>query len=493
MTRDTRFDRVYKDPRFQRPKKKDSKVVVDPRFQAVFTDSAFQAERVPIDKYGRKNRETKHKGDLRRLYHIEEAPPAYDPARGEGFIQQQSDLSDSDTASVISEPQEEADDLEPLYPGTQAEQAPLGSATRRLALVNLDWDQIHTDDIYHLVHSFKPPLGSIISVKKFISSFGQERIASEKLQGPPSSIFPQENTAHNDSALELKDDADEFVDHELRKYQLERLKYYYVIIETDSVETARHIYQECDGREFEKTCNVLDLRYVPNETVFEEKDAQGQLLMVEESRSLQVKYQPHVTATRALQHTQVKLTWDNDDPRRSRVTRSFKPKNLEDEDYEAYLASSASEDELDGSKYKTLLESGDAGNVFSGKNMSGSTSNKDVHMEMTFHTALETRKKKITTHNAVSNDEKQQAHLSLMIDNESDTRKHFDMKEIIKAGQKKRGSGPSDDFNMQFDDPRFAAVYDSSVYSIDPTHPSFKKTRNMSTLLEKKRARTANE
>jgi len=73
---------------------------------------------------------------------------------------------------------------------------------------------------------------------------------------------------------ELKITSDEGQDFDpvaLRRYQLDRLRYYYAIVEFDSVHTAKTIYEECDGTEFEKSANILDLRYVPMDVTFDDE------------------------------------------------------------------------------------------------------------------------------------------------------------------------------------------------------------------------------
>lgn len=165
----------------------------------------------PVDKYGRV-KESSQKNDLKRFYHLEddsdgendvadqnaneeepEVPisksrisikqrdPNYDPARGEGVIDTSDSDSDSDSDSNSDAGQDETalDDSSgmELHPLSEMKETSYGEATHRLALQNMDWDQIEASDLYILFNSFKPALGSIDSIKVYMSQFGKERIA----------------------------------------------------------------------------------------------------------------------------------------------------------------------------------------------------------------------------------------------------------------------------------------------------------------------------
>ena len=52
----------------------------------------------------------------------------------------------------------------------------------------------------------------------------------------------------------------EFHREKLRQYEINRLRYYYAVIDCDSSETANTIYEKCNGIEFENSASRLDLR-----------------------------------------------------------------------------------------------------------------------------------------------------------------------------------------------------------------------------------------
>ena len=46
-------------------------------------------------------------------------------------------------------------------------------------------------------------------------------------------------------------------------------RYFYAVVECDTVEAASHLFSELEGAEFERSANVFDLSFVPDDMTFD--------------------------------------------------------------------------------------------------------------------------------------------------------------------------------------------------------------------------------
>ncbi|ORZ38362.1 hypothetical protein BCR44DRAFT_1429114 [Catenaria anguillulae PL171] len=328
---------------------------------------------------------------------------------------------------------------------------PMGDATRRFAAVNMDWDHIKAADLFKVFDSLKPPGAVIQKVSVYPSEFGRECMAHEAQFGPalgggksvamdaPAAVGsdvesededrageekeepsedesdadddeqvdatdPSSRMKRNLRTLEMEEDDTDFDSVALRKYQLERLRYYYAVVECDTVDTAYTIFKAADGAEFEATSNFFDLRFIPDDVSFEEDEPARDVATPESA----VAYRPIKFETKALQSSNVKLTWDEDDPDRAQITRkTLSYDELKALDFKDYVASDsdddadASGDEADDeiAKYRALLGlDGTSGGANKGKKKqkrgkagdSDGSDDESVHgdMEITFTAGL---------------------------------------------------------------------------------------------------------
>lgn len=396
---DSRFSALSKDPRYRLPSRREARTSVDPRFKTLFTDQEFR-KKAGVDRYGRKIKPEAGKKELERLYQLdkeekpkpkskgekkqeqevkgseseqedddhdesedEELVATRDPAR-EGFSESES--SEEET----SDEEESGSDGEALLAEDtagqeQTESIPMGEVSRRIACVNLDWDNIRAADIMAVAQSFAPNGGRVENVTIYPSEFGRERLEREEIEGPPKEIFAnasgkQRDEVEDDDSEEddeqikerlLKDQAnegEEFNSAALRQYQLERLRYYYAVMSCDNKSTAKAIYDSMDGREYLTTSNFFDLRFVPDDTSFEEDKPH------DECNSLPSGYKPNDFRTEALTHSKVRLTWDDDDPSRKEVQkRAFSRAEIDENDLQAYIGSDDSDADSISSRQST--------------------------------------------------------------------------------------------------------------------------------------------
>ncbi|KAK2578060.1 hypothetical protein KPH14_008475 [Odynerus spinipes] len=268
-------------------------------------------------------------------------------ARGEGVL-----LTDSSSDEESSEYSDENESIEHEWGELDKDAETTNESTYRLAICNMDWDRIRAVDLMVLFNSFLPSGGLIHSVTIYPSEFGLQRMKEEEVKGPVELVDSKnEEKAQSESENE---EGSEYHMEKLRRYQLNRLKYFYAVIECDSADTANKIYTECDGLEYESTATKLDLRFIPNDMTFDQEPREVCTELPELS-----KYQPRQFTTTALQQVKVELTWDETNPERQELTNklsSGKINEINENDLQAYLASATSDDEADEENGKNNIQ-----------------------------------------------------------------------------------------------------------------------------------------
>ncbi|XP_078672840.1 ESF1 homolog [Branchiostoma floridae x Branchiostoma belcheri] len=250
-----------------------------------------------------------------------------DLARGEGNMETSS--SDSELEFDEDESEHEWGELDKSAPTTE-------KPTHRFAVCNMDWDRIKAVDLLVVFNSFKPTGGLVKSVKIFPSEYGAKRLQEEDLQGP-AELLGGDDKNEEDGETEQ---GSKYSTERLRRYQLNRLKYYYAVVECDSVQTSAAIYKQCDGLEFELSAATMDLRFIPDDMTFEEQQP------TQVATDAPPTYKPSVFFNTALQQTSVELTWDETNKERLDVTmRKFKEEDIDKLDLTEYLASSSGEED----------------------------------------------------------------------------------------------------------------------------------------------------
>ena len=403
---DPRFVDFATDPRFRLPSKKHTRTKIDKRFSRLLTDDDFSST-AKVDRYGRKlnagakkkaleklympddvdeegevaksmlqsknlepesegsvNKEEEEEEDVGNVENEDEeddeddliatqlSQANYDPARGGGFSSSSEDESDDEEIEI-----EAAE-----FPDLQAQEVEMGEVSARIAVVNLDWDNIRAVDLMAVFQSFVKPGGKIHKISIYQSEYGKERMEKEELEGPPKEIFAKKQEEDDDEddseyseddsdaedekikkELQKEDDGQDFDGAALRQYQLERLRYYYAVLVCSDNDTAQKIYEATDGTEYLSSANFFDLRFIPDGTDFEDKPR-------DECTSVPEGYRPAEFITDALQHSKVKLTWDTNPEETSRkdaIKRAFSGSRAQigENDLRAYLGSdSESED-----------------------------------------------------------------------------------------------------------------------------------------------------
>lgn len=224
-----------------------------------------------MDKYGRQLSDVQETESLRRFYRVDPAEFSAGPdyARGQVLLESSDEEDDkpsddenedivvlgpdTDKPPLVLEgedaevnlDEDDTVDLVPQatpYPKVASEDEQESSCrTRRIAVVDLDWDYVRATHLYKIFSSavspakssksdtaFTPAMqGKVLSVRIYPSKFGLERMAREE-NGPPLELFKKKKMTDEDDVNERTiyetGNSGEYDEDALRKYQLERLR-----------------------------------------------------------------------------------------------------------------------------------------------------------------------------------------------------------------------------------------------------------------------------
>ena len=356
-----RFKKIYSDPKFKPIPKKIKKIELnDKRFEKMFTDKNFISS-TEIDEYGRNISKSKKNNDIEKYYSIKHKEKLNKNNNKEN--KNEDDESSSDTSEefeeFLKENQKEeieyAKEIEDEYNNNK--NIPMGEETKRLAIQNLDWENIHAVDLFMILNSFCSGTQKVTKVEIYPSEFGIKEMEKENLNGPDEQIYNkdykpknkknknnenEEEENSNENSFDSSENSEGYDPIELRKYELKKLKYYYAVIYCDSIQTASKLYSECDGKEIERTQCFMDMRFIPDSLTkfpFPPKEICDHVPVNKE-------YVQNFRPNNALQDTKVKLTWDETNKdREDLIERAFKKEGFNEEEINELLVSSDEEDD----------------------------------------------------------------------------------------------------------------------------------------------------
>jgi len=551
LVQDDRFKAVHFDPRFASISKKERKFKIDPRFGQVLSDPRFKTIG-KVDKYGRKVEVPKSNKEMEEFYYMENDEEIEDnlddveemevniddsdlqklkqrhgkkkekqekeklKTKGKAKVQKQENSKPNcfteDGRFEWNEESSSASDLEDIDLGidqdefaneedlwdSEEQSIPEGDPTKRLAMVNYDWENTKAPDVMLFLSSFVPRNGFIKSVKVYPSEFGLEKMKEEEKLGPQG-IWKKDQVDEDELEKEKDDldiDADApwiFRDNEnvdidpikLRKYEKERLRYYYAVIECDSIGTAKTLYENCDGLEMELTSIKIDLRYIPNDTKFEREPKE---VCTEVPATASVK----CFLNRAVHHTNVKLTWDEPKPNRFKELDQKEIDDYDKMDLSKYIADSDSSNDSEDqeeeiAKKRDLLLGNISKDWRSDFDKSKKNKRRDEEIIIKFNPGFDELGNRILE-KANPEKAKEKKKQTKKVKKEDDdyfeeevpektkeelAREEEELKLLVDEKEEKKG------FKPNFKDERFRGIYEESKkFQIDPTSKHFRKEEN---------------
>ena len=275
---------------------------------------------------------------------------------------------------------------------------------------------------------------------------------------------------------------------QLRKYEVNKMRYFYAVIHCNSKETAERIYNEYNDFEFELSSIRLNLSFIADDLVFSQE-------VKETATQVPVGYEFKASNSlnRALSHTKVKLTWDETDPKRARKFQRIMeqdPDQLSDDDYREFLASededAPEEDQVEDYRRKLLGGLAQQGDSFTRKRDLQAGEDLDVKFNVGFGEDL--GKRFIDEKRAQRDSQRETAWEAYQSKRKQKIKdKKLKAKELKK--EQKKATNPDEDngaemellvsskskedFKANTKDTRFQQILKDKDFAIDPTNKHF--------------------
>ncbi|XP_955466.1 uncharacterized protein TA18205 [Theileria annulata] len=423
---------------------------------------------------------------------------------------------DHTSVKEIYSSSDEEDLEEGLEPVTTEEKEPIeyGEESDRIAVIGCDWDNITADDLFVLFETIYRSINNnnfVTAVKRaaiYLSDIGEKKISEENISGPS---IENSTETRDEEGFNLYN----FMMMKLDKKHLESTKknvqilyivirYYYGVVEFNSVEKAKILYDELDGTEVSFAIDGLDLRFVPPNLEFPRKPTT-------EAFKIPNNYQPPVGSQSALRHSKVECKWDTTPAKRFKtLTKRFTEQELASLDLSEYLASDDSEEGIpdDVPNYKRLLnevdresdkdddenpdedseieeDEEDTDNELDDEHISATVGNFKISFGPNVAIPTEEVVGKPGDYNGKV--KKNKFKNKKVVEDHTIEGRHFDMRYLKSKKHQSRVQQPG--FQSNFDDERLKKVFQDPKFEIDTTDPNYKKTEFNQKLLELKSKR----
>lgn len=132
----------------------------------------------------------------------------------------------------------------------------------------MDWDNINAVDILAIFNSLCKGDMVVLKVDIYPSLYGIEQMEKDTLYGPPKELFDKVNKnkkkeeEFEEEGMQVKEYYDQ---DQLRKYEKNKMRYFYAVIHCNTKETAEKIYNEYNNYDFELSNIRLALSFISDE------------------------------------------------------------------------------------------------------------------------------------------------------------------------------------------------------------------------------------